>query len=66
MSFYYAECKDSWGVPRDLASDLCSGSRGHCPSDNSWPVTFVLGLGADRGDSGRWNHEFDGFFAFSR
>jgi hypothetical protein len=31
LSFYYAGCKDTWEVPRDSASDLCSGSRGHCP-----------------------------------
>jgi hypothetical protein len=31
LSFYYAECKDTWDVPRDSASDLCFGSRGHCP-----------------------------------
>jgi hypothetical protein len=23
--------EDTWGVPRDPANDLCSGSRGHCP-----------------------------------
>jgi hypothetical protein len=23
--------QDTWGVPRDPASDPCSGSRGHCP-----------------------------------
>jgi hypothetical protein len=31
LSFYYAECKDTWDIPRDRAGDLCSGSRGHCP-----------------------------------
>jgi hypothetical protein len=31
LSFYYAKCKDTWDVPRDPASDLCSGSRGHWP-----------------------------------
>jgi hypothetical protein len=31
LSFYYAECKDTWDVPRDPAGDLCSDSRGHCP-----------------------------------
>jgi hypothetical protein len=31
LSFYYAGCKDTWDVPRDPASGLCSGSRGHCP-----------------------------------
>jgi hypothetical protein len=25
-----------------------------------------LSIGADRGDQGRWSHEFDGFFAFSQ
>jgi hypothetical protein len=31
LSFYYAECKDTWDVPRDPASDLCSASRVHFP-----------------------------------
>jgi hypothetical protein len=31
LSFIYAECKDTWDIPRDPAGDLCSGSRGHCP-----------------------------------
>jgi hypothetical protein len=26
------ECKDTGDVPRDPANDLCSGSRGHCPT----------------------------------
>jgi hypothetical protein len=34
--FIYAECKDTRDVPRDPAGDLCSGSRGHFPIDNSW------------------------------
>jgi hypothetical protein len=31
LVFFYAECKDTWDIPRDPAGDLCSGSRGHCP-----------------------------------
>jgi hypothetical protein len=41
LVFYYAECKDTWGVPRDPAGDLCSGSRGHCPIDNSWLSSLI-------------------------
>jgi hypothetical protein len=31
LCLYYAWMEDTWGVPRDPACDLCSGSRGHCP-----------------------------------
>jgi hypothetical protein len=31
LVFYYAECKDTWVVPRDPTGSLCSGSRGSCP-----------------------------------
>jgi hypothetical protein len=31
MSLFMLVMYDTWGVPRDPANDLCSGSRGHCP-----------------------------------
>jgi hypothetical protein len=41
LVFYYAECKDTWGGPRDPTSGLCSGSRGSCPYD-SWLSSLIL------------------------
>jgi hypothetical protein len=31
-----------------------------------YKIVMQNGRITDRGDSGRWNHEFDGFFAFSQ
>jgi hypothetical protein len=43
LVFYYGECKDTWGGPRDLAGGLCSRSRGSYPY-NSWLSSLILSI----------------------
>jgi hypothetical protein len=42
LSFHlYAECKDTWGGPRNSTGGLCSGFRGSYPH-NSWRNSLIL------------------------